>query len=404
MLKSSDRILTSHAGSLPRPDDLIEANARREAGKIDEEGFQKELTKGVADVVRRQKEAGIAVPGDGEYGKSMGSAVNYRAWWSYSFDRLSNLKIEDIDRDTLPVHRSSPGNVVLSTFADRRDRIRFKTAYANPAESGITTGPRPMNWPFAVGPVAYTGQKAIAADIANFKAALAAHGYREGFMTSIGPASCARIGNRHYKSDDEFVFACADAMRAEYKAIVDAGLVLQIDDPAIAENFDQINPEPSFEDYRKFTMPKIEALNHALKGLPQDRIRFHLCWGSWHGPHMTDIPMREIVGLMLKINAGAYSFEAGNVRHEHEWAVWKDTKLPDDKVILPGVVSHATNVVEHPELVAERIGRFTGLVGRERVIASSDCGLGGRVYSDIAWAKLETLAQGAALASKQLWR
>ena len=404
MLKSSDRILTSHAGSLPRPDDLIQANARREAGKIDEASFQKELTKGVADVVRRQKEAGIAVPGDGEYGKSMGSQVNYRAWWSYSFDRLSGLKIEDIDRDTLPVHRSTPGNVVLSTFADRRDRIRFKTAYANPAESGITTGPRPMNWPFAVAAVAYTGQKAIAADIANFKAALAANGYREGFMTSIGPASCARIGNRHYKTDDEFVFACADAMRAEYKAIVDAGLVLQIDDPAIAENFDQINPEPSFEDYRKVTMPEIEALNHALKGLPQDRIRFHLCWGSWHGPHMTDIPMREIVSLMLKINAGAYSFEAGNVRHEHEWSVWKETKLPDDKLILPGVVSHATNVVEHPELVAERIGRFTSLVGRDRVIASSDCGLGGRVYSDIAWAKLETLAQGAALASKQLWR
>jgi 5-methyltetrahydropteroyltriglutamate--homocysteine methyltransferase len=252
--------------------------------------------------------------------------------------------------------------------------------------------------------VKYTGHAAIAADIANFKAALAANGAREGFMTSIGPASCARVGNRHYKSDDEFVFACADAMREEYKAIVDAGLVLQIDDPAIAENFDQINPEPTFEEYRKFTEPKIEALNQALKGLPQDRIRFHLCWGSWHGPHMTDIPMREIVGLMLKINAGAYSFEAGNVRHEHEWSVWKDAKLPDDKLILPGVVSHATNVVEHPELVAERIGRFTSLVGRERVIASSDCGLGGRVYSDIAWAKLETLAQGAALASKQLWR
>jgi len=177
--------------------------------------------------------------------------------------------------------------------------------------------------------------------------------------------------------------------------------VLQIDDPAIAENFDQINPEPTFEEYRKFTEPKIEALNQGLKDLPQDRIRFHLCWGSWHGPHMTDIPMKEIVGLMLRINAGAYSFEAGNVRHEHEWSVWKDTKLPDDKIILPGVVSHATNVVEHPELVAERIGRFTKLVGKERVIASTDCGLGGRVYPDIAWAKLETLAQGAAIASKQ---
>jgi 5-methyltetrahydropteroyltriglutamate--homocysteine methyltransferase len=401
MRKSTDAILTSHAGSLPRPDDLIEANARREAGKIDEASFQKKLTESVADVVRRQVAAGITVPGDGEYGKSMGSKVNYRAWWSYSFTRLGGLRIEDIDRDTLPVHRSSPGNTILSTFADRRDRDRFKVAYSDP-ESGITTGPRLNTWPFAVEPVRYTGHAAIAADIANFKAALKANGVSEGFMTSIGPASCARVGNRHYKSDDEFVFACADAMREEYKAIVDAGLVLQIDDPAIAENFDQINPEPTFEEYRKFTEPKIEALNQALKGLPQDRIRFHLCWGSWHGPHMTDIPMKEIVGLMLRIDAGAYSFEAGNVRHEHEWSVWKDTRLPDDKIILPGVVSHATNVVEHPELVAERIGRFARLVGRERVIASSDCGLGGRVHRDIAWAKLETLAQGAAIASKQL--
>jgi 5-methyltetrahydropteroyltriglutamate--homocysteine methyltransferase len=402
MKRSSDRILTSHAGSLPRPDDLIEANSKREAGKIDETSFQKKLTASVADVVRRQKQAGIAVPGDGEYGKSMGHKVNYRAWWSYSFERLSGLRIEDIDRDKMPVHRSSPGNTVLSTFADRRDRARFAAAYSDP-DSGITTGPRPMNWPFCVGELGYSGRAAIAADIANFKAALAANGYDEGFMTSIGPASCARIGNRHYRSDDEFVFACAEAMRAEYKAIVDAGLVLQIDDPAIAENFDQINPEPTAEEYRKFTMPKIEALNHALKGLPKDRVRFHLCWGSWHGPHTTDVAMRDIVELMLRIDAGAYSFEAGNVRHEHEWAVWKDTKLPDDKIILPGVVSHATNVVEHPELVAERIGRFTNLVGKERVIASTDCGLGGRVHRDIAWAKLETLAEGAAIASKRLF-
>ncbi|HSI01700.1 MAG TPA: cobalamin-independent methionine synthase II family protein [Reyranella sp.] len=401
MRRSTDAILTSHAGSLPRPDDLIEANRQRELGKVEERAFQKQLTESVGDVVRRQVAAGITVPGDGEYGKSMGSKVNYRAWWSYSFTRLAGLRIEEIDRDTLPVHRSSPGKPVLSTFADRRDRDRFAAAYSDP-ESGITTGPRLSTWPFAIEPVRYTGHAAIAADIANFKAALQANGVSEGFMTSIGPASCARVGNRHYKSDDEFVFACADAMREEYKAIIDAGLVLQIDDPAIAENFDQINPEPTFADYRRFTEPKIEALNQALKGLPQDRIRFHLCWGSWHGPHMTDIPMREIVGLMLRINAGAYSFEAGNVRHEHEWSVWKDTGLPDDKLILPGVVSHATNVVEHPELVAERIGRFADLVGKERVIASTDCGLGGRVHRDIAWAKLETLAQGAALASKQL--
>lgn len=403
MRASSDRIITSHAGSLPRPEDLIAANARREAGTVDEAAFQGELARSVVDVVRRQVAAGIAVPGDGEYGKSMGSKVNYRAWWSYSFQRLGNLQVRGLSLYQFPVRRSSPGNTVLSSFGDRRDRLKFAAAYADP-ESGITTGPRATEWPVCVGPIHYTGHAAIAADIANFKAALSASGVTEGFMTSIGPASCARIGNEHYGSDDEFVFACAEAMREEYKAIIDAGLVLQIDDPAIAENFDQINPEPTAEEYRRFTMPKVEALNHALKGLPRDRVRFHLCWGSWHGPHTTDIPMRDIVDVMLKIDAGAYSFEAGNVRHEHEWSVWRDTKLPDDRLILPGVVSHATNVVEHPELVAERIGRFAGLVGRERVIASTDCGLGGRVHGDIAWAKLEALAQGAAIASRQLWR
>ena len=407
MRKSTDRILTSHAGSLPRPDDLIDANARREAGTVDEAAFQKKLTQSVADVVRRQVEAGITVPGDGEYGKSMGHKINYRAWWSYSFSRLANLQVKGLGLYDMPAHRSSPGNTVLSSFADRRDRQRFATAYSDP-ESGVSTGPRAHDWPFCVGPLSYTGHKAIAADIANFKAALAASAVGEGFMTSIGPASCARIGNEHYKSDDEFVFACAEAMREEYKAILEAGLVLQIDDPAIAENFDQINPEPTFEEYRKFTEPKIEALNQALKGLPQDRIRFHLCWGSWHGPHMTDIRMKEIVGLMLRINAGAYSFEAGNVRHEHEWSVWKDTKLPDDKIILPGVVSHATNVVEHPELVAQRIVRLARLVGRDRVVASTDCGFAQgpfhrRVHPTIMWAKLEALAEGARIASKALF-
>ena len=240
--------------------------------------------------------------------------------------------------------------------------------------------------------------------IARFKAALEAAGVEEGFMTAVAPGSASRIGNSYYKTEEELLYACADAMREEYKAILDAGLVLQLDDPCIAENWDQINPAPTAEEYQKFTMVRVEALNHALRGLPQDRIRFHLCWGSWHGPHVTDIPMRDIVDVMLKINVQAYSFEAGNVRHEHEWKVWRDVKLPDDKLILPGVVSHATNVVEHPELVAERIIRFANLVGRERVIASTDCGLGGRIHPQIAWAKLEALAQGAALATRQLWR
>jgi 5-methyltetrahydropteroyltriglutamate--homocysteine methyltransferase len=397
MRASSDHILTSHAGSLPRPDELIEA-----WGTNDERTLTQKLTAAVTDVVRRQKELGIDVPGDGEFGKAMGHGVNYGAWWRYSFVRLGGLNMGGLGLYELPARRSRPGEVVLTSFADRRDRTRFAGAYADP-DSGITTGPRPANHPVCGAPLTYTGHEAIAADIARFKTALAAAGVEEGFMTAIAPASASRIGNMYYKTEEELLYACADAMREEYKAILDAGLILQLDDPAIAENWDQINPEPTVEDYKKFTMVRVEALNYAIRGLPQERIRFHLCWGSWHGPHTTDIAMRDIVEVMLAINAQAYSFEAGNVRHEHEWKVWQDVKLPDGKLILPGVVSHATNVVEHPELVAERILRFANLVGRERVIASTDCGLGGRVHPDIAWAKLEELAQGAALASRQLW-
>jgi 5-methyltetrahydropteroyltriglutamate--homocysteine methyltransferase len=404
MKASSDRILTSHAGSLPRPDELIEAYRAIETGAVtDDRNLREKLRTAVNDVVRRQRDIGIDVPGDGEYGKSMGHRVNYGAWWRYSFLRLGGLDLGGPGLYEQPARRSRPGEVVLTSFADRRDRMRFAAAYAD-SDSGITTGPRPPTHPICVAPLIYTGQEAIAADIARFKAALAAARVEEGFMTAIAPASASRIGNVYYKTEEEFLYACADAMREEYKAILDAGLVLQLDDPAIAENWDQINPEPSVADYKRFTMVRVEALNHAIRGLPQERIRFHLCWGSWHGPHTTDIPMRDIVEVMLAINAQAYSFEAGNVRHEHEWKEWQDVKLPDGKLILPGVVSHATNVIEHPELVAERILRFANLVGRERVIGSTDCGLGGRVHPDIAWAKLEALAQGAALATRQLWR
>ncbi len=404
MRDSRDRIITSHAGSLPRPDSLIAANQTRQSGgDVSEAQFQQQLQGAVVDVVRRQKDLGVDVPGDGEYGKSMGHRVNYGAWWHYSFSRLGGLDPHGPALYDMAPHRSQPGQVALTSFSDRRDRQRFAAAYSDP-ESGITTGPRAPNWPMCVGPITYIGQDAIARDIANCKAALQANGVAEGFMTAIAPGSACRIANRYYKTEQEFMFACANALREEYKAIIDAGLVLQLDDPSIAENWDQINPEPSVAEYKKFTMLRVEALNEAIKGLPPDRIRFHLCWGSWHGPHTTDIPMRDIIDVMLAINAGAYSFEAGNVRHEHEYRVWQDVKLPDGKVILPGVVSHATNVVEHPELVAERIVRFAKLVGRERVIASTDCGLGGRLHADIAWAKLEALAQGAALASKELWR
>jgi len=403
MRTSSDHILTSHAGSLPRPDALIEAYRAREAGEAgDDRALEETLQNAVGEVVRRQQELGIDVPGDGEYGKSMGNSVNYGAWWRYSFLRLGGLEMGGPGLYEMPTRRSRPGEVVLTSFADRRDRTRFAAAYADP-DSGITTGPRPATHPVCVAPLSYTGREAIAADIARFKSAFAAAGVAEGFMTSIAPASASRIGNAYYNTEEELLYACAEAMREEYKAILDAGLVLQLDDPAIAENWDQINPEPSVEEYKKFTMVRVEALNHAIRGLPQDRIRFHLCWGSWHGPHTTDIPMRDIVEVMLAVNAGAYSFEAGNVRHEHEWKVWQEVKLPDDKILLPGIVSHATNVVEHPELVCDRILRFANIVGRERVIASTDCGLGGRIHPQIAWAKLEALAHGAALATKQLW-
>jgi 5-methyltetrahydropteroyltriglutamate--homocysteine methyltransferase len=404
MRYSDARILTSHVGSLPRPEALIEANRARGAGETtDDAAFQEALRAAVADVVHHQRELGIDIPNDGEFGKSVTHRVHYGAWWSYAFQRWGGIEFGAPGPYGRTARRSQLGEIVLTSQDDRRDRQLFAAAYGDP-ESGISMGPRPSTGPVCVAPLSYTGQAALAADIARLKAALSAAGVAEGFMTAVAPGSAYRIGNAYYRDDEEFLYACAEVMREEYQAIVEAGLVLQLDDPATATGWDMITPEPSLEEYKKFTMVRIEALNHALRGLPQDRIRFHLCWGSWHGPHVTDIPLRDIVDVMLAVNAGAYSFEAGNVRHEHEWKVWRDVKLPDDKILLPGVVSHATNVVEHPELVAERILRFAKLVGRERVIASTDCGLGGRVHPQIAWAKLETLAQGAALASRQLWR
>jgi 5-methyltetrahydropteroyltriglutamate--homocysteine methyltransferase len=227
-------------------------------------------------------------------------------------------------------------------------------------------------------------------------------------MTAIAPGSASRIENRYYKTDDEFLFACADALREEYTAIVDAGLILQLDDPAIAENWDMVNPEPSVADYQKFSMRLVEALNHAIRGLPQDRIRFHLCWGSWHGPHTTDIPLADIVDLVVRVPAGAISVESANARHAHEWTVWEKARLPAGKVLIPGVISHNTNAVEHPELIAQRIETFARIVGRENVIAGADCGFAQgaayrRVHPSIMWAKLRALAEGARIASARLY-
>ncbi len=411
MRRSDDYILTTTAGSLPRTPELVEANEERarEAAAAGQTGvaltqeFTDELRAEVSGVVQHQRDAGLTVPGDGEYGKSMSSPVDYGAWWSYSFQRLAGLSLDGVDIwQEVSGERSAPGHVVLTSFSDRRDRQAFYDAYHDP-DSGITTGRKAQVFPKCTGSLSYVGQDAIASDTANFKAALAENGFDEGFMSSLSPGSCSRIPNAYYATQEEFIYACADAMREEYQAIIDAGLILQIDDPSIAENFDQINPEPSIEDYLAFTQIRVDALNYALRGLPQDRIRFHLCWGSWHGPHTTDIEMRHLVHTMLGINAGAYLFEAGNVRHEHEWRVWDDVALPDGKIIVPGVVSHATNVVEHPVLVADRIERFARRVGKENVIASTDCGLGGRVHPQIAWAKLAALAQGADIATERLY-
>ena len=241
-------------------------------------------------------------------------------------------------------------------------------------------------------------------DIADMKAAMAAAGVTDGFLNAVAPGSCARFGNEYYADDEEMLYACADAMREEYVAIVEAAWCCSSTTRRSPRTGTRSTRRRAWRTTGASPRKRVEALNHAIRGLPADRIRFHLCWGSWHGPHTTDIPMADIVDVMLEINAGAYSFEAANVRHEHEWKVWHDVKLPEGKVILPGVVSHSTNVIEHPELVADRIARYAEAVGRENVVASTDCGLGGRVHPQIAWAKLDTLVKGAELASSQLWR
>jgi 5-methyltetrahydropteroyltriglutamate--homocysteine methyltransferase len=355
-------------------------------------------------VVARQRDIGIDLVHDGEYGHSMGQRYDYGSWWTYVFQRLSGVELTPLTIAEIPQSAAKPGEIRLASFGERRDWQAFAEAYGDPTSgASVPNRDTAVGAPTCRGPISYVGQPDVQRDIADMKAAMAAAGVADGFLNAVAPASCARFGNEYYADDEEMLWACADAMREEYVAIIEAGLVLQLDDPAIAENWDQINPAPSVEAYRRFTRKRVEALNYAIRGLPAERIRFHLCWGSWHGPHTTDLPMADIVDVMLEINAGAYSFEAANVRHLHEWKVWRDVKLPEGKVILPGVVTHSTNVIEHPELVADRIHLFADGVGRENVIASTDCGLGGRVHPQIAWAKLDALVKGAELASAQLW-
>jgi 5-methyltetrahydropteroyltriglutamate--homocysteine methyltransferase len=404
MRRSRDRIITTHVGSLSRPPELLTLNRARAGGAADVAVYVTGLAAVVADVVNKQREVGIDIPNDGEFGKPMSSALDYGAWWNYAFERLDGFAAPE----TIPESghkKSTVANLSLTSFARRRDWQKFNEFYQDPMSGLAGSAPaRRTRRPVCVGPIRYKGQTQTQADIANLKKAMAVAGIEEAFMTSVAPASFARGEDLHYKSEEDFVAAAAEAMHEEYKAIVEAGLILQIDDPSLPDNWDMIDPEPPLEEFKKFSRVRIDALNHALRGLPEDRIRYHICWGSWHGPHTTDIPLADIVDLVLTVRAQAYSFEAGNVRHEHEWRVWQDVRLPDGKILIPGVVSHATNVVEHPRLVADRIMRFAQIVGRENVIASTDCGLGGRVHQQIAWAKLAALAEGARLATHELWQ
>ncbi len=407
----ANRILTTHVGSLPRPAKLIALNHQRVVGdNVDEAAFNKELKAAVVDLVRRQKDVGVDLINDGEFGHTMGWDYDYGSWWSYVVRRLDGVVAEQKPLWMQPLTAQTkkpmaPKDFQVGEWMDRRDWKIFEEAYMDP-RSGCALPEQYMTHfsPVVKGPIKYKGHDAVKRDIANLKAGLASAGIKEGgWMNSIAPASCSRMANEHYKSEEELMYACADAMREEYKAIIDAGLILQLDDPAIGENWDQQKNEPSVKGYRRYTKMCIDALNYSIRGLPADKIRFHLCWGSWHGPHTTDIPMQHLLDLMLKVNANAYSFEAANVRHEHEWKLWKDVKLPSGKVIMPGVVTHSTNVIEHPEVVADRIVNFAGVVGRDNVVASTDCGLGGRVHPQLAWAKLAALSAGAKLARKQLW-
>jgi len=385
MKHSTDRILTTHAGRLDGPRDLREMTFGFLAGRgPDLDTVMARVQSGITETIRKQADAGIDIISDGELGK-----IGFG--YAYYGRRLSGLATRKVNPGEIAWMGGNTGE--RAEFAEFYKDLNFEQFL--PPERTICNGP-----------IAYIGQQEVANDIALFKRALAEAGARaeETFLCVLAPGWLEHFfHNEYYPNDEQYLFALADAMKHEYKAIVDAGFILQLDDPALPDTYDMIVPTPTIAEYRKFAEVRIDALNHALQGLPEDRVRYHICWGSWHGPHTHDLPLKHLVDLMLKVKAGAYSVEAANPRHEHEWKVWKDVKLPDGKLLIPGVVSHASNVVEHPELVADRIALYASLVGRENVIAGTDCGLGLRVHPQIAWAKLKALSEGAALASKQLW-
>ena len=389
MKRSSDRILTSHVGSLIRPDSIKEFTSAMAEGKdVDMKAYEETLHTEVGNVVHDQVTHKVDVVSDGEFSKY--------AWTAYSAERLTGFEM-----------REDPN--VLKFLG--HDFQTFKGFYEESMSQQMRRmgRNRVMNQWMCVGPIEYTdrGRELMRRDVQNLKDAIKDVSVAGAFLPVVAPCSIApSYGNEYYKSEEDFLFALAEAQHEEYKIITDAGLIVQVDDAILTNLYDAV--VDSGRDYRKWVEMNVAALNHALQGIPEEQVRYHLCWGSWPGPHMSDVPFSEIVDLLLKINAQGYAIEAANPRHEHEWTIWETTKLPDGKILLPGCISHAIAHVEHPELVAQRIVRFAGLVGRENVIASSDCGFAqsfvlSRQHPEIVWAKLEALAEGAAIATKRLW-
>jgi 5-methyltetrahydropteroyltriglutamate--homocysteine methyltransferase len=382
MKRSTGRILTTHAGSLPRPADLLamgEAN-----GKVDAAAYEARLAQAVGEIVRKQAELSIDVIDDGEYGKP--------GFVTYVNERLSGFEI-----DTERTGRHA--------WAGSREARAFPEFYA--AAAAAQPGARHVHM-VCTGPIAYRGHAQLARDIANFRAALAAVKVEEAFIPAISPANVEDWQrNAYYKSQEEYLYAIADALHDEYKGIVAAGFLVQIDDPRLVTYW-LIRPDLSLAEVLAWATVRVEALNHALRGIPPEKIRFHTCYGINMGPRIHDMELKDIVGLILQVRAGAFSFEAANPRHEHEWKVWETVRLPDGAVLIPGVISNSTVLVEHPELVAQRIERFAAVVGRENVIAGSDCGFATfatskEIHASIVWAKLAALAEGARIASTNLW-
>ncbi len=393
MKRSDNRILTTHTGSLPRSADLMDLLNANEAGEtLDAPQFERRVKQAIAEIVRRQADTGIDVIGDGEHSKV--------SWMAYARARLSGL--EEIDSPVRYRGATRDSLAFPGTYEDMKLMLGARSPAIVPKRKV-----RPQAF-VCSGPVTYIGQDEVRRDIDNLKAALQGVTAAEAFMTAISPSNLELYyENRYYRTDEEYLAALADAMHVEYKAIVDSGFVLQIDDPRMATHYNRA-VDASIEDCRKFIALRVEAVNHALRGLPEDRVRFHTCYSVNVAPRVHDFELKHFVDLMLHIRAAAYLIEAANPRHEHEWRIWQDVPLPDGKILIPGVVSHCVHLVEHPELVAQRIVRFADVVGRERVIAGTDCGFGtsgagDEVHPEVAWAKLGALVEGARIASQRLW-